>query len=159
MFYTSSLTISLDLYFWQVVKEVFFQGAGKMDWMGENDLLCDLKMMNLIMLVVFCNCTIAIGCFILTLWTIRLRQQLAAIANCCDRWTNDCVSRSIIVPEAILNSRAQIRHLREIYQQQVVTIDSADRRFRQGIWAMGLFIQLARSLPLKLTTTDRPKLG
>ncbi len=107
--------------------------------------------MDLIMLVVCGNCTIAIGCFILTIWTIRLRQQLAAIANCCDRWTNDWESQSTTTPEAILNSRDRIRHLREIYQQQVVMIDSAEQRLRQGIWAMGLLLQITRSLPLKLT--------
>jgi hypothetical protein len=97
--------------------------------------------MNLITLVIFCNCTIAIGCFILTLWTIRLRQQLAAIALSCDRWTNDCIYLSTITPGVIRGSREQLRHLRQIYQQQVVRLDR--------IQAMGLFIQITRYLVLR----------
>jgi hypothetical protein len=104
------------------------------------------KVMDLITVVVFCNCTIAIGCFLLTLWTVRLRQQLAAIARSCDRWSNDCIHLSTIAPEAIMGGREQIRHLRRIYQQQVVLLDSADRQLRQRVQAMRLPIQIARYL-------------
>jgi hypothetical protein len=107
------------------------------------------KVMDLITLVVFCNCTIAIGCVILTLLTVRLRQQLAEIARYWDRWANDCNSRSTSIPEAIVGAREQIRHLRRIYQQQVVAIDSAERRLRQRVQAMGLLIQITRSLMLQ----------
>jgi hypothetical protein len=129
-----------------------------MERMGENELmLCDClwharrtNMMDLITLVVFCNCTIALGCLILTLWTVRLRQQLAAIARYCDRWANDCEAcassrddrLSTITPAGvIMGSREQLRHLRRIYQQQVVRLDR--------IQAMGLFIQITRSLLLQ----------
>jgi hypothetical protein len=97
--------------------------------------------MDLITLVIFCNCTIAIGCFILTLWTVRLRQKLAAIARNIERWENDCVYLSTITPGAIRRSREQLRHLRRIYQQQVVRLDR--------IQSMGLFIQITRSLLLR----------
>jgi hypothetical protein len=105
--------------------------------------------MDLITVVVFCNCAIAIGCFILTLWTVRLRQQLVAIARYCDRGANDCASLWSNAPEAILDSREQIRRLRRIYQQQVVTIGFVERRFSQRVWAMGLFIQISRFLLLQ----------
>jgi hypothetical protein len=105
--------------------------------------------MDLITLVVFCNCTIAIGCVILTLLTVRLRQQLAAIARSCDRWANDCTHLATITPRAIVSSRDQIRHLRQIYQQQVVMTGFAERKLRQRVRAMGLFIQIARSLMLR----------
>jgi hypothetical protein len=127
----------------------FFLSSSKIERMGENDLiLCDCpwhtgrrNVMDLITLVIFCNCTISIGCFILTLWTIRLRQQLATIARYCDRWANDCVYLSTITPVAIKGSREQLRHLRQIYQQQVVRFDR--------IQSIGLFIQITRSLLLQ----------
>jgi hypothetical protein len=117
--------------------------------MGENELMLydclwharRTNMMDLITLVVLCNCMIAISCFILTLWTVRLRQQLAAIARSCDRWTNDCVYLSTTTPGVMRGSREQLRHLRQIYQQQVVRFDR--------IQSIRLFIQITRSLLLQ----------
>jgi hypothetical protein len=114
--------------------------------MGENELRPKRsKVMDLITLVVFCNCTIAIGCLILTLLTVRLRQNLVAIARSCDRWSNDCAHLAT-TPVAIMAVREQIRQLRWIYQQQIVTTDFVEQRIRQRVWAMGLFIQIARFL-------------
>jgi hypothetical protein len=97
--------------------------------------------MDLITLVVFCNVGLAIGCIMLTVLTVRLRRQLAAIARICDRWSNDWVGLSTVAPGAILDGRAQIRKLRRIYRQQAVAIDR--------LQAIGLFVQITRSVLLQ----------
>jgi|GEM_PF-2247354 len=86
--------------------------------------------MNLVTTVAFCNCTIALLVVIVTTWIVGLRKQAVAVADWCDRWHGECdkllpVESSTALPLAtdIAERRAQIRHLRQLYQQQLLTFD------------------------------------
>jgi hypothetical protein len=56
-------------------------------------------------------------------WLVRLRRQLVALTDWCDRWANDCRCLSTDVIPALADRRIQIRQLRQIYRQQAVTVD------------------------------------
>ena len=60
--------------------------------------------------------------------------------GCCDRWTLDCDQLSN-APASICSSAVQIDHLRQIYQQQLVTLDQ--------LRAVGLLLGMSRSLLFK----------
>jgi hypothetical protein len=82
--------------------------------------------MDLVIAVTFCNCVIAIVIFAITVWTIRIRRQSIGLTNFCDRcldtWT--LFSNNTPVSTArIATSRRQFEHLKQIYQQQLVTLD------------------------------------
>jgi hypothetical protein len=94
--------------------------------------------MDLVIGIVCCNCAISIVAILATLWTIRFRRQVIALTDCFDRWESDCHLLSIDVPAALAANQSQIRYLRQIYRQQLLTLD----RLR----ALGLFWGLARSL-------------
>jgi hypothetical protein len=143
VFYTS---IILSLWFsnWQVSYQTFFalnwESAIPLSSGNLRYLLMTIDL-DLVIAVVCCNCTISIVVLVITLWTIRFRRQVVAIAECCDRWEDDCTVISNHAPDALAASRVQIQYLRQIYRQQLLTLD----RLR----ALGLFWGVARSLLLK----------
>jgi hypothetical protein len=94
--------------------------------------------MDLVIAVVFCNCTIAIVLLVITIWTIGFRRQITAWRKCFDRWNDDCNLLLRDAPQSLAVSKAQIHYLRQIYRQQLVTLD----RLR----ALGLFWGIFRSL-------------
>jgi hypothetical protein len=96
--------------------------------------------MDLVIAVGLCNCAIAIFCLAVAFWAMRLRQQVVALKNCCDRWTLDC-DLFLHAPASIDESRMQIQALRQLYQQQLITID----RLR----SIGLLLGIARTIRLK----------
>ena len=96
--------------------------------------------MDLVIAVTLCNCTIALGCFVATILTMRLRRTVVALADCCDRWLLDCDLLSHVPASFTANAR-QINNLRQIYQQQLATIDK--------LRAVGLLLGMSRSLLLK----------
>jgi hypothetical protein len=67
----------------------------------------------------------------------RLRRQLVALTECCDRWTIDCGRLLGNAPESLANSREQIHQLRQFYRQQSLTVDR--------LQAIGLSIGIVRS--------------
>ena len=86
--------------------------------------------MDLVTTVAFCNCTIALLVVIVTTWIVQLRKQVVALADWCDRWHGECekllqIEPSTVPPLAasIAERHAQIRRLRQLYQQQVLTFD------------------------------------
>jgi hypothetical protein len=79
--------------------------------------------MDLIIVIVCCNCVIAIVVMAIALWTIRFRRQVVAIAECCDLWEGDCTRLLSQSPASLVTSRTQILDLRQIYQQQLSTLD------------------------------------
>jgi hypothetical protein len=87
--------------------------------------------MDLVTTVVFCNCTIALLVVTVTTWIVQLRKQVVALADWCDRWHGECdrmlcVDRSATaLPLAanIAERRAQILNLRQLYRQQLLTLD------------------------------------
>jgi hypothetical protein len=96
--------------------------------------------MDLVTAVILCNCAISIGCFVATILMIRFRRQVVALKDCCDRWTLDC-DRLSNAPASICSNAAQIDHLRQIYQQQLVTLDK--------LRAVGWLLGMSRSLLFK----------
>jgi hypothetical protein len=96
--------------------------------------------MDLVIAVILCNCAISIGCLVATILTIRCRRQVVALRDCCDRWTLDCDLLSN-APESIYTSRLQVHNLRQIYRQQLVTLDK--------LRTVGLLVGMSRSLLLK----------
>ena len=97
--------------------------------------------MDLVIAVIFFNLTIAIMVLLIAIWTIRLRRQIVALTNWCDRWASECHLLSTEAPVSIAASRVQIDRLRYLYQQQLLTVDR--------IRSLGLFIGIARSLLMK----------
>ncbi len=108
---------------------------------GSLNLLPSQTFMDLVITVVFCNCAIAIVILAVTIWIIRVRIQVVAVTKWCDRWVGDCNLLLSNAPASIAVSRSQIDFLRQIYQQQLLTID----RLR----ALGLFWGIARYLLTK----------
>jgi hypothetical protein len=94
--------------------------------------------MNLITLVVLCNCTIAIGCLLLISSIGRLRQKLVAIRECCDRCLIGCEDVLTDAPIKIAKQGVQLRHLRRIYRQQSIALDR--------LQSIGILIQVTRQV-------------
>jgi hypothetical protein len=82
--------------------------------------------MDLVIAVTFCNCAIAIVALAFTLWTLRMRRQLIGLTNFCDRcldtW-NLFSSNASSSSARIAASRSQFDQLRQIYRQQLATLD------------------------------------
>jgi hypothetical protein len=99
-------------------------------------------MRDLVTTIVFCNCTLAIAIFGITLLTIKLRENIAAIANWFDRqnWEWERLM-SIDSRQSIESSGEKIRSVRQLYQQQLATVD----RLRSMRAAFGV----ARTLIIK----------
>jgi hypothetical protein len=81
-------------------------------------------MRDLVTTIVFCNCTLAIAIFGIALLTIKLRANIAAIATWFDRqnWEWEKLM-SIDSRQSIESSGAKIRSVRQLYQQQLATVD------------------------------------
>jgi hypothetical protein len=81
-------------------------------------------MRDLVTTIVFCNCVLAIAILGITLLTMKLRENIAAIANWFDRqnWEWERLM-SIDSRSAIESSGSKIRSVRQRYQQQVATVD------------------------------------
>jgi hypothetical protein len=99
-------------------------------------------MRDLVTTIVFCNCVLAIAIFGITLLTIKLRENIAAIANWFDRqnWEWERLM-SIDSRQSIESSGEQIRSVRQLYQQQLATVD----RLR----SMRAVLGVARTLIIK----------
>ena len=84
------------------------------------------KIMDLVIVVTFCNCAMAIMIFAITIWTITIRRQLIGLATFCDRcldtWNllSNSTSTSAI---RLATSRSQFEQLQQLYQRQLVTLD------------------------------------
>lgn len=105
---------------------------------GENRAIEYLPPMNLVILVVLCNSTIAIACLLLIGSIGRLRQKLVAIRECCDRWTMGCEEVLGSAPRQIIEQGVEFRQLRQLYRQQSIAIDR--------LQMLGILIQLTRSI-------------
>ena len=84
------------------------------------------KAMDLVIAVTFCNCVIAVVIFAITVWTIRIRRQLIGLTNFCDRcldtW-NLFSNHTPATSSRIATSLSQFQQLKQIYQQQLRTLD------------------------------------
>ncbi|WP_309740102.1 MULTISPECIES: hypothetical protein [unclassified Chamaesiphon] len=78
--------------------------------------------MDLVTTVIFCNCTIALSIFIATLWTVQFRKQIGALADWFDRCNGE-VDRATPLATSIAERRSQLRYLRQLYRQQLLTLD------------------------------------
>jgi hypothetical protein len=82
--------------------------------------------MDLVIAITLCNCVIAIVIFALAAWTIRIRRQLIGLTSFCDRCLNAWNLLSHNPPASatsIATSRKQFEQLKQIYQQQLATVD------------------------------------
>ncbi len=82
--------------------------------------------MDLVLAVTFCNCVMAIAIFTIAVWTIRIRRQLIGLTHFCDRCLDTWNLFSSNTPAStarIATSRSQFEHLKQIYQQQLITLD------------------------------------
>jgi hypothetical protein len=85
-------------------------------------------MKDLITTVVYINCAIAIAMFVVTLQTLKLRAQIVAIANWCDRQEREWdLLMAIDARQSIEAGGTKIRSVRQLYQQQLSTIDRLRR--------------------------------
>ncbi|MCY7336076.1 MAG: hypothetical protein LH613_07670 [Chamaesiphon sp.] len=93
--------------------------------------------MDLVIAVSYCNCAIAIVVLIITVWIVRLRKQIIELGTWCDRWESDC-DLLLSAPRSLAASRIEMLRLRQIYQQQLLTLDR--------IQSLRSFVGIARSL-------------
>jgi hypothetical protein len=109
-----------------------------------------IAIMNLFTTIILCNCTIASLVFVATIWTIQLRRQVVALTDWFDRWNGECDKLLSIDPlrgsvqplgTKIADSRANIVYLRQLYRQQLQTVD----RLRSLITV----VSVARSLLMR----------
>ena len=91
--------------------------------------------MDVVSAVIFGNCAIAIVLLVTTIWTMRLRRQVVALTSFLDRWIGDCQVVSIETPRSIAATRTQIFQLRQIYSQQLLTIDRI--RLLRSVFGVG----------------------
>jgi hypothetical protein len=107
--------------------------------------------MNLFATVVFCNCAIAIVIFVVTLWTIQFRKQMVALTSWCDRKTSECEQLNATLESSlganIAASSENIRALRQLYEQQLRTLDL--------IGSIGSMISFARYLSRSRKSSQR----
>ncbi len=81
-------------------------------------------MRDLVTTVVCCNCTIAMAIFVVTIQTLKLRSQIVAIANWCDRQEREWdLLMAIDCLDSIEAGGDKIRSVRQLYQQQLSTLD------------------------------------
>jgi hypothetical protein len=106
--------------------------------------------MDLVNVVVFGNCTIALVVTILTVWTIQFRKQVVAVGEWCERWDRECerwgasnVTESLApqLGSKLAASRSNILYLRQFYRQQLQTLDR--------LQSVRLVFGLGRSLLLR----------
>ena len=82
--------------------------------------------MDLIIAVTFCNCVIAMVICVATVWTIRIRSQIIGLTNFCDRCLDNWNLCMNVTPDAVTRiaaNRRQFEQLKQVYQQQLVTLD------------------------------------
>ncbi len=82
--------------------------------------------MDLVLTVTVCNCAMAIVIFAIALWTLRIRRQLIGLTNFCDRCLDTWNLFSNNTPASaarIATTRRQFEQLKQIYQQQLITLD------------------------------------
>ena len=91
--------------------------------------------MDVVSAVIFGNCAIAIVLLVTTISTMRLRRQVVALTSFLDRWIDDCQVLSIETPRLIAATRTQIFQLRQIYSQQLLTIDRI--RLLRSVFGVG----------------------
>lgn len=97
--------------------------------------------MDLVSLVVCCNCAIAAVIVLVTVWIVGWRKQVVAWGKWFDRWESECRIGLSDAPRAIAASRAQMQYLRQIYRQQLRNID----RLQSLRSALGIFRSLLAS--------------
>jgi DNA-binding transcriptional regulator YbjK len=79
--------------------------------------------MDLVIPIVLGNCAIAVVLLTLAIWTMRFRRQAVALAECCDRWEQDCARLLADAPTSLATNTKQIDRLYQLYQQQLRTLD------------------------------------
>jgi len=94
--------------------------------------------MDLVIAVSCCNCAIAIVVLIITVWIVRLRKHIIELGTWCDRWESNCHLLLSDAPRSLAASRIEMLRLRQIYQQQLLTLDR--------IQSLRSFVGIARSL-------------
>ena len=102
--------------------------------------------MDPVFAVILCNCTIAIGCLVMSVLLVRLRRQLVALTQWCDLQTSNCSRLLPDAPKSLAASRVQIRQLRQVYRQQSVTVD----RLRQIGYSVGILRSLLKRSTFKV---------
>jgi hypothetical protein len=81
-------------------------------------------MRDLVTTVVFCNCVLAIAIFGITIQTLKLREYIVAIATWCECWEREWDRlMSIDCQDSIEVGGNKIRSVRQLYQQQLATVD------------------------------------
>ena len=79
--------------------------------------------MDLVSLVIGCNFAVAAVLVLATVWIVGWRKQVVAWGKWFDRWEDECRVTLSGAPRAIAAGRIQMLYLRQIYRQQVQTVD------------------------------------
>lgn len=79
--------------------------------------------MDLVSLVIGCNCAIAAIVVLVTVWIVGWRKQVVAWGKWFDRWDDECSVTLSDAPQTIGASRAQLLYLRQIYRQQLRSVE------------------------------------
>jgi hypothetical protein len=97
-------------------------------------------MRDLVTTVVYGNCAISIAIFVVTIQTLKLRAQIVALANWCDRQEREWdLLMAIEFPQSIEAGGDKIRSVRQLYQQQLSKIDRLQRvRSMWGVARMAI---------------------
>jgi cell division protein FtsL len=77
--------------------------------------------MDLVTAVIICNCAIVLITIAITIWTKRLSRQIVSLTDFFDR----CLSQwqQLSLDSATLTAADRIHRCRQIYQQQLATLD------------------------------------
>jgi hypothetical protein len=96
--------------------------------------------MDAIAAVIICNCTLSVTMMAIALWTMGFRRQIVGLTNFCDRCLGEW--QTCAIDAATITAAHRIQHLRQIYQQQLSTLDRLQRL--RSLFGLARFLMLKR---------------
>ena len=96
--------------------------------------------MDLVTVVTICNCAISVVIIAIAIWTMRCRRQIIGLTDFFDR----CLSQwqQLAIDSAAITAANRIWHLRQIYQQQLGTLDRL--QLLKSMFGLARFVILKR---------------
>jgi hypothetical protein len=96
--------------------------------------------MDLVTAVTICNCSIVLIAIAITIWTKRLSRRIVGLTNFFDRCSSQWQQLSL--DSATLTAADRVHRFRQIYQQQLATLDRLEQL--RSLFGVARFLILKR---------------
>jgi hypothetical protein len=96
--------------------------------------------MDLVTFVTICNFLLSLAMIAITIATIRFRRQIVGLTNFLDRCLDEW--QRLEIDSVAVTAANRIQHLRQIYQQQLTTLDRLQQL--QSLFGVARFFILKR---------------